>query len=190
MPKCTIRLLREGDLEACEAIYRLNEPAHFPPGYFPKFADWLRNGRALILVAEQDGAVRALGGVNAQDRDGRYIASLSFGMVHPAYHRQGFGTALLLARLALLQSTKEYSFACLTTAGGSETFYGRFGFSFVNAVQATPEYLQRHYVVRVSTQDKARCAKALEAIFAAPLPREVQMPPLTDLNAVAGEATV
>jgi hypothetical protein len=50
LPKCEIRVLQDGDFEACEAIYHLNEPTHSPPGYFPRFSNWLRNRRALILA--------------------------------------------------------------------------------------------------------------------------------------------
>lgn len=185
MPKCTIRRLQESDVEVCETIYRLNEPGRFPAGYFQKFADWLRNGNSLILVAEQDGDVRAFGGVNAQDRDGRYVAYLSFGMVHPAHHRQGFGTVLLLARLAMLKTTKEFSYAVLTTVGGSETFYERFGFSFFRAIQVTPEYLQKHYVVRLSKLDRARCSAELAEIWTQPLLDGCELPPLSDSVATA-----
>lgn len=181
-PDCNIRLLREDDIEACEAIYRLNEPIHFPTGYFAQFSDWLRHRRSLIMVAEQEGAVLALGGVNAQEQGGRHVACLSFGMVHPAHHRQGFGTALLLARLALLRTTQQFSFVALTTVGGSETFYGRFGFSFVRAIQATPEYLEKHYVVRLSERDKAQCAGALAGIWAPPQPGESEPLSLSSLT--------
>lgn len=87
LPECKIRTLQASDIDACELIYKLNEPKRFPPGYFSKFSTWLRNGHALVLVAEQHGSIRALGGINAQEQDGRHFACLSFGMVHPAYHR-------------------------------------------------------------------------------------------------------
>lgn len=63
--------------------------------------------------------------------------------------------------------------------GGSDSFYARFGFTWVRAVQALA-YLQRHYVARVSTRDKQRCADALKAIWVPPLPGAVEPPPLPE----------
>ena len=90
LPDCRLRLLQEQDIEACEAIYRLNEPLHFPPGYFSTFSAWLRERRALIVVAEQEGVVRALGGINAQLHGHLHLGCLSFGMVHSGASAPGF----------------------------------------------------------------------------------------------------
>jgi predicted N-acetyltransferase YhbS len=164
LPQCNIRLLREVDIEACEEIYRLNEAKHFPPGYFPRLSTWLRNREALVVVVEQDSVVRGFGGVNAELQNGHHCAALTFGMVHPVHQRNGLGTALLAARLALLHKAACPSSVVLTTTGGSENFYSRFGFKFVNSIQASPEYLQKHYFVKVSAEDKARCVAALQSV--------------------------
>ncbi len=189
IPQCKVRILVDADIEACEEIYRLNEPTHFPSGYFPKFSEWLRNRRSLVLVVEQDGAIRAFGGINAQDQNGYFFSALSFGMVHPEFHRTGFGTVLLLARLSLLKTGRPVSLVTLTTTGGSDTFYGRFGFKFVRAVQATPEYLEQHYVVSVSTQDTALCLNALKAVWTLPDPDDIEMPDFASLFAQTAVAT-
>ncbi len=133
LPACDIRLLRDADFEVCEDIYRLNEAAHFPEGYFGRFSKWLRNRNSLILVAEVDGAVLGLGGINFQEQAGQHFVALSFGMVHPAHQRQGLGSTLLLSRLALIDAQTGPITAMLTTVGGSEAFCGRFGFSFSRA---------------------------------------------------------
>ncbi|KAI1694045.1 acetyltransferase (GNAT) family domain-containing protein [Ditylenchus destructor] len=122
LPRCTIRLLEEKDFATCESIYLLNEPGRFPQGLFPHFADWLRNGKTLMLIAEVDGQIRGFGGVNAQEEDGKHFVWLSFGMVHPDHHRTGFGTTLLLARLALAESRHDRCTALLTTTGAPKPF--------------------------------------------------------------------
>ena len=56
---------------------------------------------------------------------------LSFGMVLPDYQRQGIGTTLLLARLSLIPQTRDSWIVCMTSVGGSDSFYRRYGFRFV-----------------------------------------------------------
>ncbi len=161
MPSCDIRLLRESDYTACEDIYRLNETGHFPEGYFPRFSDWLRHHRALILVAEVACGIRGFGGINAEVREGRRFVALSFGMVHPTHHRAGFGTTLLLARLSLLARQNMPCQAILSTVGGSETFYGRFGFRYLNSIPDQGGYAGDTYIARLTDRDLKRCAAML-----------------------------
>ncbi|MFS2033034.1 GNAT family N-acetyltransferase [Polaromonas sp. CT11-55] len=180
--------MRDSDVEACEEIYRLNESSHFPNGYFPRFSDWLRNRRALIVVAEAGGSVHALGGISEQEHEGNHVAGLSFGMVHPSHHRRGYGTALLLSRLSLLKTAKPASLVMLTTTRGSETFYGRFGFKHYHSLQATSQYREDHYFAKVSASDRSRCLAALAGLHLSPALFTMEVPSfasLTPLSSVA-----
>jgi len=161
LPTCNVRSLRESDCLACEDIYRLNEAGRFPEGYFPRFRDWLRNQRALIVVAEVAGEIRGLGGINAEEREGRRFAALSFGMVHPGHHQAGFGTTLLLARLSLLASQGKRCTVMLSTVGGSETFYRRFGFRYRQSIPDQGGYAGDTYIARLAEGDPQRCALKL-----------------------------
>jgi predicted N-acetyltransferase YhbS len=161
LPDCYIRPVRDTDFDRCEEIYRANELAHFPQGYFPRFSTWLRDQRALILVAETNGVVEAVCGVSAQEQEGHHFAALSFGMVHPSVHKRGYGTALLLARLSLLRTAKHRTIVILTTTGGSERFYKRFGFKFIRSLHPTPAYREDHYFANVTAVDRVRCADFL-----------------------------
>lgn len=161
LPACTLRLLADEDIPACEALYRLNEPDRFPPGYFGCFSDWLRQRRALILVAEVGGQVRGLGGVNMDMVGPLAYAALTFGMVHPAAHRQGFGTALLLARLSLLPLPARHWTVLLTTTGGSETFYRRFGFHPTPTTRDNQDLAMEHHQVHLWPAGRAACIAAL-----------------------------
>jgi N-acetylglutamate synthase-like GNAT family acetyltransferase len=126
LPRGLIRPATALDYEPCEVIYRLNEPAHFPDGYFGRFAQWLRDDRNLILVIEVDGQVRACWGVARYGSTENAI--LAYGMVHPAFQKIQFGTALLLARLAALPEPSDRWVISMSTVGGSHTFFQRFGF--------------------------------------------------------------
>lgn len=128
LPRCRFRPFIDADFDACAEIYRLNEPGRFPGGYFDHFAEWLLSRRNLVLVGEVAGEIRACGGIGMRRERTVDFAGLNFGMVHPAYHRQGYGTTSLLARLATLPPPASRWLASLTTAGGSETFYRRFRF--------------------------------------------------------------
>jgi predicted N-acetyltransferase YhbS len=130
-PTCAIRPIKERDIGACEAIYRLNEPARFPPGYFDLFFEKLRGDGSLVLIAEVDGQVRGVGGVRILRIPRIDAAMLGFGMVHPAHQKRGLGTVLLIARLATLPKPQLRWRVHLLTTGGSETFYQRFGFAFM-----------------------------------------------------------
>jgi predicted N-acetyltransferase YhbS len=160
-PDCHIRSVRATDFDRCEEIYRANEKAHFPAGYFPRFSSWLRDQPALILVAEKEATVNAVCGISAQEQEGHHVAVLSFGMVDPTLHGRGYGTALLLTRLSLLRTAKPQTFVMLSTTGGSERFYKRFGFKFIRALQPTPTYREDHYFAWVTSRDRARCAALL-----------------------------
>jgi N-acetylglutamate synthase-like GNAT family acetyltransferase len=164
LPHCRIRLAHSGDYDRCEEIYRANEKAHFPDGYFPRFSTWLREERALTLVAEAEGKVNAVCGVSAQEQEWRHFAALSFGMVHPSLHRCGYGTAILLARLSLVHTKCSETHVILSTAGGSESFYTRFGFKFLQSLQPTSAYREDHYVARFTARDRARCAAFLNGV--------------------------
>lgn len=161
---CTIRPITEEDFEQCEEIYKLNEPRHFPPGYFPQFSVWLRERHSFVVVIEQEHTIRAFGGINVDPHQDRQDASLTFGMAHPDYQKTGLGTTLLLSRLALLRRHSHPTFVCLSTVGGSESFYGRFGFRYIGAQQASPDYLQKTYYVRVSAEDASRCYAELKSL--------------------------
>jgi len=96
------------------------------------YKDSLLERRAYVLVAEHDGKIVASGGLHYFMR--RDVAVLSFGLVHPEFHENGIGTALVLARLALLDPDRE---ACkpyrayrvlIWSVAKSIGFYHRFGF--------------------------------------------------------------
>ena len=127
LPKCLFRLYTAADFESCAEIYRLNEPGRFPDGYYDHFSHWLRNSRSLVLVCEVDGDIRGFGGISML-RTPRDTAALAYGMIHPTYHKLGYGTALLLARLSILPEPDEAWYVSMTTVSASESFYSRFGF--------------------------------------------------------------
>ena len=110
-------------------LYEENEPGRFPPNTSGLYANHLRASGCLTLVMEQEGRIVGTGGVSLKsDPAGRLYCWLSFGLIAPTYHRLGLGTALLLARIALLPADRLPLPAFLTAVWRSRSFYERFGF--------------------------------------------------------------
>jgi ribosomal-protein-alanine N-acetyltransferase len=162
LPKCRFRPFDEDDFQTCAEIYRLNEPGRFPDGYFNYFSEWLRSRRNLVLVCEVAGEIRGFGGMDMDRQSLAELATLNFGMVHPKHHKQGFGTALLLARLATLPPPRFQWVAYISTTGGSESFYKRFGFVFNDRFTDEGRTAFDRYRIRIYKRDWQACRTALE----------------------------
>jgi GNAT superfamily N-acetyltransferase len=123
----SFRVMDDADIPICLAIYRANEAAHFPRGFFERYEAHLRSGRFLNLMTMRDGEPVGCGGLVY---DGNGEAWLCFGMLAPSHQRQGLGTAMFLARLALLTPVGGWSTIRIAAVPGSMAFYRRFGFLF------------------------------------------------------------
>jgi N-acetylglutamate synthase-like GNAT family acetyltransferase len=163
LPGCVVRQMREDDFAAGEAIYRRNEPGRFPTGYLEHFSARLREHRALFLVAEVAGEIRGFGGISILVEKGKEMGALEFGMIHPNFHRHGFGTVLLLARIVALQTPVFWRWLYLSTspAGKAGSFFRRFNFicpgEYVDDRGNTFDY----YMTRFDAWDWADCRKKL-----------------------------
>ena len=125
---CHIREYQPEDLEACIEVYRSNEPDFLAPEGLENFIEFLKLGTSYYLVIEHDGDVIGCGGLElVGDSDS---STLVYGMVHREYHRRGFGTTLLAARIALLEVEDRPIDLWMRTSTASMPFYGRFGFAY------------------------------------------------------------
>jgi N-acetylglutamate synthase-like GNAT family acetyltransferase len=104
----------------------LNEPGRFPAGILDQYRAILAENRGYFLVAEHNNRIIATGGITEHPM-GPII--LCYGLVHPDFHRQGIGTALLYARIALLNvkplHPRILMLLCVET---SVSFYEQLGF--------------------------------------------------------------
>lgn len=124
---CRIREYDPEDLEACVEIYRSNEPDLLPAEGLESFIAFLEGGTSYMLVIEHSGDVIGFGGLElVGDSD---TALLRHGMIHREYHRRGFGTTLLAARIALLETDERPLELWMDAPPPSVPFYGRFGFN-------------------------------------------------------------
>jgi [ribosomal protein S18]-alanine N-acetyltransferase len=126
----SFRVMEEADIPLCLSIYRANEARHFPQGFIDEYETRLRGRQLLNLIAMRGGEAVGCGGL-VYDANGN--AWFCFGMVAPAHQRKGVGTALMLARVALLTPVDGWCAAGITAVPGSVSFYRRFGFTFLPA---------------------------------------------------------
>lgn len=142
-----IRPYDKSDFEVMCGIYRRNEPGRFPQEYRDKFEQFIKGGRSLFLVVEDAGRVVGFGAVNLGWPGSPNIAWLSFGMVDPDLHRRGYGTTLLLARLAVLPTPEHGYTVCIGTVGSCDSFYTRFGFrQYERTADESGTYFNHCYV--------------------------------------------
>jgi N-acetylglutamate synthase-like GNAT family acetyltransferase len=159
---CSLREYVPEDLEACMEVYRSNEPDFLSPQGLQNYIDFLKTGTSYYLVIEHSGDVIACGGLElVGDSDNAWLVH---GMVHREYHRRGFGTTLLAARIALLE-TDERPIELWTRAGTSVIpFFGRMGFRLerldldLHSVRRAPPAL----CLQVEPQDILDVRDALE----------------------------
>jgi N-acetylglutamate synthase-like GNAT family acetyltransferase len=141
-------------------LYAQNEPGRFPPGVNKQYEESLKRSSSYFLVAENDGQIFASGGLSYYVR--KNIAILCFGLVHPSQQGKGIGTALLLARLALLKPSRSDCHVFIFAVEKSIGFYRRFGFRDFQAWE-DPQGAQRpsgH--LRITASEIRRCRALLK----------------------------
>jgi ribosomal protein S18 acetylase RimI-like enzyme len=167
------RLYTAADFDACVALYASNEPDHVPKGYRPDFEQWLTDGEALILIAESDSVPVACGGIAYQHSPA--VAALTFGIVDAQHHRRGFGTTLLMARLALLNPDPDGCTVGMEVTSTSFSFYRRFGFQGYDVSSDERGSCFGQFSRTITPTDVAQCRRLL-AQAGATLPSDYVIP--------------
>lgn len=159
---CRIREYSPEDLEACIEIHRSNEPDFVAPESLESFVEFLQSGTSYLLVIENAGDVIGCGGLElVGDTD---TAMLMHGMIHREYHRRGFGTTLLAARIALLETDERPLELWLRTSPRTAGFYDRFGFRLEKLDLDRPNRRRDHgaFSLQIEPQDILDVRDALE----------------------------
>jgi GNAT superfamily N-acetyltransferase len=125
-----IREYRSKDKTACVEIYNENEPGRFPAGFGGQFVQFLEHPGYLKLICSIDEEPVAVGGIGRIPGLFADHVWLVFGMVRPAHHGRGIGTAMLVARLGALPRPVAPVRVMLSNVAASEGFFARFGFAY------------------------------------------------------------
>ncbi|MES2597153.1 MAG: GNAT family N-acetyltransferase [Verrucomicrobiota bacterium] len=162
LASCRIREYAPEDLDACIEIYHSNEPDFLSPEGLDHFVEFLQSGTSYLLVVENGGDVIGCGGLElVGDSD---TAMLMHGMIHREYHRRGFGTTLLAARIALLETDERPLELWLRTPPRAAGFYDRFGFRLEKLDLDRPNRRRDHgaFSLQLEPQDILDVRDALE----------------------------
>ena len=124
---CIIRDYTPDDFEACKTLYASNVPQPLSEENLEDCLRFLEEGTSYHLVLERDGKVIGCGGLELRG-EGPY-AHLVHGSIHKDFHRQGYGSTLLAARLALIEHEGLAYAVKLETGTDSSPFFAQAGFT-------------------------------------------------------------
>jgi ribosomal protein S18 acetylase RimI-like enzyme len=116
------------DRAACLAILDSNVPRYFAPAERAQFAAFLDAPLGFYGVLSVDGEAPVGCGGIALSKESARVANLTWGMIHADRHGQGWGRALLHARLQHLAKLPGVDQVTLNTTSQAAGFYRRFGF--------------------------------------------------------------
>lgn len=134
--RALIRPYHETDKAACMLAFKSNVPLFFTVPEIAQFENWLAKfeGSAMdehgfqlyYFVLLLDCAIIGCGGF-AHDV-AKNESTFSWGMVHRAYHKKGFGKLLFDYRLAKMKAHYPTAAILLDTTQHSYTFFQKYGF--------------------------------------------------------------
>ncbi len=174
LPSISFRRFKTADAPGCIELYALNEKGRFPQDYIERYRQSLDAQKSYYLVGELDGRIVASGAVSYWMRED--IAVLAFGLVHPDYQGRGIGTALLLARLALLNPNRHSYRVLIFAVEKAFNFYRRFGFQCFQPWKDPHGNMHPSGQLYLPAADARRCRELLEAHHISIPPDEAQVP--------------
>jgi RimJ/RimL family protein N-acetyltransferase len=150
LPPSVIRPYRPDDHGECIEIYRENEIDRFPVDDEQHFHEHLLGNGCLKLVLEHEGTIVGTAGLSIMTSPTSECAWLSYGLVSPRLHGQGFGTTLALARLALLPVDRPHWFIWAQSVRRSQSFYQQLGFRHSHVIATDPEPISGYIYIEIS----------------------------------------
>ena len=119
------------DIDDCLNIYRTNSSQSFIPKtqeYEDEFCRSLLDENILSIVGVINNTIVATGNINYEENNN--LALLSYGLVHPLFHKKGIGSKLLTMRISLISQTNSIPhYLFMYATDNSENFYiQKFGF--------------------------------------------------------------
>lgn len=136
-----IRVYLAKDKEQCIAVFESNLPKYFAQEELAPFIQWLdvqgnnagpaysNSEKDAYYVIEENGKIVGCGGFYLVK--GAKKANLAWGMIHRAYHKKGFGTALYLYREKEIHAHYPEYTITLGTSQHTFPFYEKMGMRVV-----------------------------------------------------------
>ena len=121
------RRYTDADHAACIEILASNAPRYFSTQDCEDFRAFLAAPLGIYSVLEDlEGVVIGCGGISTRKQEQESI--LTWGMIHAARHRQGWGNRITLARLSQLSKIDSLKIIRLNTSQETVGFYKKLGF--------------------------------------------------------------
>jgi N-acetylglutamate synthase-like GNAT family acetyltransferase len=98
-----IREFKKTDIEDVLNVFKKNVPDYFAIEEEKELKDYLTNKVDKYYVIQLDNKIIGSGGINYPSPS---VAKISWDIIDPFYHNQGFGTKLLNYRLNILSDNK------------------------------------------------------------------------------------
>lgn len=113
-------------------LFQLNTPGYFAPAEEKDFSTYLEQLVDAYFVIEEKGDIIGCGGINYGIDEGK-SARLSWDIIHPKKHGQGYGSALVKHRLNEITKHSNVERVIVRTTVEAEKFYEKFGFVLKHA---------------------------------------------------------
>ncbi|MGY5847382.1 GNAT family N-acetyltransferase [Salegentibacter sp. HM20] len=127
-----IRNYDQKDRAAILDIFRLNAPEYFDPSEENDLKYYLENELEDYFVIESEEKVLGAGGINYEQPA---TAVISWDLIHPDYHKMGFGRHLLEHRLQKLRKDNRVDQVIVRTSQLAYKFYASAGFKLEHTKQ-------------------------------------------------------
>ncbi len=127
-----IRNYKKSDKESLLEILKSNIPTYFSPKEVKDFIHYLDHEIDFYYVLEFQNKIIGSGGINIpKDKN---IGIISWGLIHPDFQKQGFGTLLLKHRISELQKIKKVDKIIVRTSQHVFPFYEKAGFKITKTI--------------------------------------------------------
>jgi len=111
-------------------IIRANTPPYFDESEIPQFEKYLREELEDYFTVFHNEKIVGCGGLNYEENN--TVACISWGMIHPEYHGQGFGTKLTQHRIQHVKNTNpNIKKIIVRTSQHTHKFYNKHGFELL-----------------------------------------------------------
>ena len=123
MPKLEFQKYIASKYEECLELFELNCPAYFAEEERKGYRKFLEHNNDLYLLGYENGSLICCFGITEHNEDS---CSLSWIMVHPKHHKNGFGNEMMAYFISYAKE-KNKKTAMISTSQHANSFFKKYG---------------------------------------------------------------
>ena len=123
MPKLEFQKYIASKYEECLELFELNCPAYFAEEERKGYRKFLEHNNDLYLLGYENGSLICCFGITEHNKD---LCSLSWIMVHPKYHKSGFGNEMMSYFISYAEENNKKT-AIISTSQHANKFFEKYG---------------------------------------------------------------